>query len=80
ISFVKLIFYPCIAYRLLLYLSIDPLVKAIIIIESAMPSMASTSILVQKYGGDMNLATTAVFFTTLISIFSIPLILKFLIL
>lgn len=80
ISFVKLIFYPCIAYILLLYLNINPLVKAIIIIESAMPSMASTSVLVQKYGGDMNLVTTAVFFTTIMSIFSIPFILKFLVL
>lgn len=79
IFFIKLILYPCITYVLLLYLNIDPLVKAIII-ESAMPSMASTSVLVLKYGGDINLATATVFFTTLMSIFSIPFILKFLIL
>ena len=74
IFFIKLIFCPCIAYILLLYLNIDPLVKAVIIIESAMPSMASSSVLIQKYGGDINLATTAVFFTTLMSIFSIAFI------
>ena len=80
ITFIKLIFFPYIAYIILLYLNIDPLVKAVIIIESAMPSMMATPVLVQKYGGDMNLTTTAISFTTLMSIFSLPFIFKFLIL
>jgi len=80
ISLIKLIICPCLAYILLLYLNINPLIKAIVIIESAMPSMASTSILVQKYGGNLKLSTTGIFFTTLISIFSIPFIFKIFIL
>jgi malate permease and related proteins len=80
ISLIKLITCPCLACILLLYLNINPLIKAIIIIESAMPSMASTSILVQKYGGNLKLSTTGIFFTTLISIFSIPFIFKIFIL
>jgi predicted permease len=43
-------------YFLLCFFTIDPIVKAVIIIESTMPSMASTPVLVQKYGGDKEIA------------------------
>ncbi|MDD3655517.1 MAG: AEC family transporter [Atribacterota bacterium] len=80
VSFIKLIICPCIAYILLLYLNINPLVKSVIIVETAMPTMASASVLVQKYGGNLELATTATFLTTLLSIVTIPFIFKYFIL
>ena len=78
VSLIKLVLYPTLAYLLLRSLTIDPIVKAVIIIESAMPSMASTPVLIQKYGGDEEIAALTVLVTTLLSIVSIPLLLHFL--
>ncbi len=70
----KLLIYPLLASIILVPLKLDPLVLAVILIETAMPSMASTVVLVQKYGGDENFAASGIFLTTLFSIFTIPLV------
>ncbi|NLA57575.1 MAG: AEC family transporter [Firmicutes bacterium] len=73
----KLLVYPFLAYLLMLPLNLDPLVKTISIMVASMPSMASTPVLVEKYGGDSEFAVAGVFVTTLLSIVTIPLMVGF---
>lgn len=70
----KLLLYPLLAYLLMLPFNLDPLVRTVIIMEAAMPSMASAPVLVEKYGGDGEFAVTGVFVTTLLSMVTIPLV------
>jgi predicted permease len=69
----KLVLYPLLAYLLMLPFNLDPLVRTVIVMVAAMPSMASTPVFVEKYGGDSDFAVTGVFVTTLLSIVTIPL-------
>lgn len=80
VCLVKLVLYPLIAYLVLLMMafSINPVVRWVIIIEAAMPSMASTIMLVEKYGGDEEFATMGILTTSMLSIVSIPFILSLL--
>lgn len=70
----KLLIYPLLAYLLIKPFDLDPLLRMVIIMQAAMPSMASTPVLVEKYGGDGEFAATAVFVTTLLSVVTIPLV------
>jgi len=75
----KLIIYPLLAYLLVLPSNLPPLVRAATLLQAAMPSMASTPVLTQKYGGDNELAVTAVFITTLLSLLTLPLVVYWLV-
>lgn len=79
VCFFKLLFYPVLAYLLILPLRLDPLVQTVIIIEAAMPSMTSAPVLIQKYGGDEEFAATGIFLSTVLGIFTIPMVAHFLI-
>lgn len=79
VCFFKLCIYPLLAVIILAPLRLDPLIRAVIIIETAMPSMASTPVLVQKYGGDETFAASGTFLTTLCSVFTIPLMIYLLV-
>ncbi|MGI6626551.1 MAG: AEC family transporter [Limnochordia bacterium] len=70
----KLLLSPLLAYVLMLPFDLDPMVRIVALMQAAMPSMASTPVLVEKYGGDGDFAVTAVFVTTLLSMVTIPLI------
>lgn len=74
----KLLLYPLIAYLLILPFKLDPLVQTVIIMEAAMPSMASTPVLIEKYGGDSEFAVTTIFMTNLLSVITIPLMIAIL--
>lgn len=71
----KLLLSPLVAYLLMLSLNLDPVVRMVVLMQAAMPSMSSTPVLVEKYGGDGEFAVTAVFLTTMLSVITIPLIL-----
>lgn len=53
----------------------DPLVRAIIVLQAAMPSASTTPIFVKRFGGDAKLAGAGVFFTTLLSILTVSMFL-----
>ncbi|KAF5432787.1 hypothetical protein C5S39_02805 [Candidatus Methanophagaceae archaeon] len=59
-------------------LSLDGLVKDIILLQAAMPSAVMSMILAAKYQRDASLVASVVCITTLLSILSIPLILSIL--
>ncbi len=73
VCLLKLFVYPVLACFLILPFDVDPLVRTVVIIQAAMPSMASAPVLVQKYGGDGEFAVASVFTTTLLSVLTIPL-------
>lgn len=74
----KLILYPVMAYFLVMPFNLEPMVRMVVLIVASMPSMASTPVLVQKYGGDGEFAVAAVFVTTLLSVVTIPLMVRLL--
>ncbi len=74
----KLILYPVLAYFVVMPFNLEPMVRMVVLIVAAMPSMASTPVLVQKYGGDGEFAVAGVFVTTLLSVVTIPLMIRFL--
>ena len=75
----KLIIYPLLAKILIAPFNLPPLARGVALLQAAMPSMASTPVLTQKYGGDNELAVTAVFITTLLSLFTLPLVVYWLV-
>ncbi len=52
--------------------ALSPLVRAIIVLQSAMPSASTTPIFTTRFGGDSQLASAGVFATTACSIITIP--------
>lgn len=64
-----------IAFIIVTVFSIGGLAKNIILLQAAMPSAVMTMILTQKYKRDASLVASIVLVTTILSLFSIPLIL-----
>lgn len=78
LSIIRLLLMPAIAFALGTLFNLDPVVRGVLILETAMPAMASTPILAEKYGGDARYAASGVFITTLLSLLTVPLIIYFL--
>ncbi|GFP76109.1 AEC family transporter [Clostridium fungisolvens] len=73
-TIIKQILIPFIAYPLLKYFITSPLVLGVALINLAMPVGNSAVLFANQYDGDVELAAKSVFITTLISVFTIPLI------
>lgn len=74
LAVLRLVAIPMLVFLVLRPFSFDSVVMAIPVVISAMPSAANTAIMANEYGADVALASQAVFFTTLFSVVSIPLI------
>lgn len=74
LSILRLIIIPAAVFMALKPFSFDSIIMAIPVVISAMPSAANTAIMANEYGSDVSLASQAVFFTTLFSVVSIPII------
>lgn len=74
LAVLRLVAIPVLVFLVLRPFSFDSVVMAIPVVISAMPSTANTAIMANEYGADVALASQAVFFTTLFSVVSIPLI------
>ena len=72
-AFLRLIAFPIFVYAVLLPFHLDPLVVDVALLMAAMPAGSTTSILADKYGGDVAFSSQIVFTSTLFSIFTIPL-------
>lgn len=73
-SFLRLIFLPILVYLILRLKVSDPLLLAIPVVITAMPTAANAAIMANEYGADTTLASQIVFFTTLLSVATIPFI------
>lgn len=74
LAILRLVAIPVLVFLVLRPFSFDSVVMAIPVVIAAMPSAANTAIMANEYGADVALASQAVFFTTLFSVVSIPLI------
>lgn len=52
----------------------DPLIAGVMIVLTAMPVATNTTMLAIEYGGDLQLASKGIFFTTILSVITIPMI------
>ena len=78
ISFVKLILIPVITALCVLWLPVSPLVKATLILGSSFPCAAIPVMLGQQEGLDYSQAGKALLFSTLLSVITIPLVIRIL--
>ena len=72
-SLIRLIILPLAVLLACHLLAIDPLVRNVSVILTAMPAGATTSILALKYGGDAPFASACTALTTVLSLIAVPL-------
>ncbi len=78
LAFVRLIFIPIVIMLGLSFVSIDPIAGKSAVLLTAMPVGTTTAILAQKHGADGQFGSKCVFVTTILSLFTVPLITLFL--
>lgn len=74
LSFIRLIFLPLCAFFVLSYFGFQTLGTSVTVILAGMPIATTTAILADKYDGDSAFASQCIFVTTVISLFTIPLL------
>ncbi|NLP14818.1 MAG: AEC family transporter [Clostridium sp.] len=73
LSLFKLIIIPCLALFVLSFIDfIEPLAKAVIVLQLSMPCGTIVPALADQYGSDYKLATENVFFTTILGVVTMP--------
>jgi len=77
-AIVRLCIVPMIVYVVLKILKVDEMLLTICVLLQAMPAAVMAPIIAEKYGGDSLLASQCVFITTIVSGFTIPIIILFL--
>jgi predicted permease len=73
-SAVRLLLFPLFIFACLYFLPIDPLVRSVSVLMSGMPAGVTLSILAEKYDCDSALASQLMFVSTVLSIFTLPLL------
>ena len=74
VTLIRLIILPLVIYFMLKNRVSDNMLFSIPIVISAMPAAANTAIMADEFGANKSLASQSVFFTTLFSVVTIPLI------
>lgn len=72
-SFIRLIAFPALVFVILKILGVNDLIIGISILLTGMPAGSTTAILADKYGCDSGFASKVILVSTLLSIFTIPL-------
>ena len=78
VSVIRMVASPLIAIGILYFMPINDLLKSVIIVQSAMPAAANTTMFALQFGTEPDLVSFTTFFTTLVSILTIPIVLFFL--
>ena len=78
VSIIRMVASPLIAVGILYFMPVNDLLKAVIIVQASMPAAANTTMLALQFGTEPDLVSFTTFFTTLISIITIPVVLFFL--
>lgn len=76
LSFAKLIVPPLLAWGLTGLMGIDGLVRAVLVVQSGMPSAVNSIVLTANYGRDSTLAASTVLVSTALSLISVTLLLS----
>lgn len=77
VSFIRMVLSPILAVGILLFLPVNDLLKAVLIIQAAMPSAANTTMFALQFGTEPDLVSFTTLLTTLLSLFTIPIVLFF---
>jgi len=77
LSFMRLIVMPSLVYLVLSYFNFEGYLLQIPVLIAAMPAAANTAIISSRYNANYQLASKGIFITTLLSIITIPIIIKF---
>jgi predicted permease len=78
VSVIRIVASPLIAVGILYFMPVNDLLKSVIIVQSAMPAAANTTMFALQFGTEPDLVSFTTFFTTLVSILTIPIVLFFL--
>ncbi|MFJ8260535.1 AEC family transporter [Rummeliibacillus sp. NPDC094406] len=78
VSFLRIIVSPLVATAILWFMPVSDLIKSVLIIQAAMPAAANTTMLALQFDTEPDLVSFTTFITTIISIFSIPVVMYFL--
>lgn len=78
VVFIRMFLSPVIAVIILSFLPVNDLLKSVIIVQSAMPAAANTTMFALQFGTEPDLVSFTTFITTIISIATIPIVLFFL--
>ncbi len=76
---VRLLLAPVLLYAILSYFGVSGLIMNVSVIESAMPTAMNALVLAITYDLDVELVSSVVFVTTILSVVTLPLIITFLI-
>lgn len=69
----RLLVIPAVVFAIMMPFSIDPMLRGITVIMAGMPAPITTALLSAKYGGDEKYATGMIFFSTILSMVTLPL-------
>jgi len=78
VSFLRILVSPLVAAAILWFMPVSDLIKSVLIIQAAMPAAANTTMLALQFDTEPDLVSFTTFITTIISIFSIPVVMHFL--
>ncbi|QOV11667.1 AEC family transporter [Viridibacillus arvi] len=78
VSIIRIILSPILAAVILSFMPLSFLIKTVLIIQSAMPAAANTTMIALQFDTEPDLVSFTTFVTTIISIISIPVVLYFL--
>ena len=73
-AFIKMFAIPILASFVIRLLPFDPLILTLFIIMLALPSGSMVVLITEEYKGDVQLASAGVVLTTIVSLFSIPIV------
>lgn len=76
-SFIRLIFIPAVVFIVLSVFKVEPLLTGVCTLLSGMPAASMTAILAAKYDGNSEFGSQVVFFSTMLSMVTIPLMTLF---
>ena len=73
-SGLRLLVIPMILFLILIFLPVDPMVRNVCVLLSAMPAASTTAMLAQRYEKDPEFASKIIFVSTLFSMITLPII------
>lgn len=78
VSVIRMIISPLAAAAILFFMPVNDLLRAVLILQTAMPAAANTTMFALQFGTEPDLVSFTTFITTIISIITIPIVLFFL--
>lgn len=75
VTIIRMVASPLVAAAILYFMPVNDLLRSVIILQAAMPAAANTTMFALQFGTEPDLVSFTTFITTIISIFTIPIVL-----